>query len=347
MNKQFISFLQQNKKPLVIIAITGVLCVILYICCMFFFNIHKEKSLSQNTGITQSDFLLPHADQVNPAEEPLLYDFTNGCLGYQSHDIDMFNDDAFVFCTRGESSSVYGVYKAEVAGDSCLFLSLPNLSHEPIAMNFQTDDERNDFYSSINDLVNKGKVKKASEGEYTLYVVPSALTLDGQSAKVGWHGIDLNILYSNHTPGHFGKKYLQGEGYSIDMIRKCCDLQYIKKVFHYDFNDKFWDTYPFGCLLKLHSKSNPNDCLYVTPTIHYDGAAKESQYSFNSIFYGDILNLFNSYCTKNSYETPEEASKNPDYEELNSDTIKTLKKHFDNDYVLGQHPLIKFGSSLG
>lgn len=341
--ERFINFIDQNKKFLLILS--GVILIVFIIDVIFSFLFCSFRSPSSPASITtQSDFLLPQAEQVSAEETPLLYDFTNGCLGYKSHDVDMFKDEVFVLCTKKDFSSVYGVYKPQVAGDESLYINLPFLSNEPVALHLQTEDAKNDFYNYVSNLTEQGKIKKIQEGEYTLYVVPAQLTIDGQSAKVGWHGIDLNKLYSNHQAGRYGRKYLQGEGYSTEMIRACCDLEHIKKVFHYDFNDEFWDTYNFACLLKLHKKDNPDDCLYVTPMVQYDGAAKEAHYTFQSIFYGDNLNLFNDYCKKGGYETPEEAIENPDYEQFNSDAIKALKKH-DEDYVIGQHPILTLGTN--
>lgn len=340
MKKQLTNFIQQNKKPMGIIFSLGCVVVLIFVLCSTIFNAQKEETLvQQGTKITQSDFLLPQSNKVDATQTPLLYDFVSGCLGYKNNAIDMFKDDVFVICSKGESTSVYGVYKPEVTGNDCLFTNLPYLSNEPIPMNFQTDDQRNKFYSTMSDLADKEEIKKIQEGEYIFYIIPSSLTFDGQSAKVGWNGLDLNILYSNQTPGYYAKKYLNGEGYSIDMIRHCSNLEHIKKYFHYDFNDPFWDKYPFACLLKLHKKDGSHDCLYTTPIAQYDGAAKETHYTFTSIFYGDSLNLFNDYCSKQGYEIPDEAIQDPEYEELNSDTIKSLKKHSE-DYILGTHPLI-------
>lgn len=225
---------------------------------------YQQRIQGAQATYEENVFNLEDASQVDPAVMPLLYDFTNGCVGYKYNKIDIVNTATFVVATQKDSSRLYVTFKPSSRMSKTkdkLLKYMPVYSCEPVQFDFTNKDERDTFIREIEQKVSEDKISKVEENNYVFYIA----NYDSLEDKTNLCSLDLTFFKGKFHKGNYYKDYLAGKGISIDLIRTRCDLQKIKNETGWDFSNVFWDTRnPFSSYVVYLQSGKPSG-IYLTP----------------------------------------------------------------------------------
>lgn len=282
-----------QKNKIICIVIGGVVVVLGLVIGLILFNHQMEIEEQQRiqdaeyqqriqgaqATYEENVFNLEDASQVDPAVMPLLYDFTNGCVGYKYNKVDIVNTAAFVVATQQDSSRLYLTFKPSArmskAKDKLQKL-MPVYSSEPMQFDFTNKDERDTFIREIEQKVSEGKVDKVEEANYIFYIA----NYDTLEDKTNLCSLDLTYFKDKLRKGNYYKDCLVGKGIPIDVIRTRCDLKKIKDDTGCDFADPFWDTRnPFSSYVVYGQDGKPSG-VYLTPAYFKATHADKFVYSY-------------------------------------------------------------------
>lgn len=281
-----------QKNKIICLVIGGVVVIVALIIGIILFNHqmdvdeqqrqqeaeYQQRIQGAQATYEENVFNLEDASQVDPAVMPLLYDFTNGCIGYKYNKVDIVNTSVFVAATQKGSSRLYLSFKPSVrmtkAKDK-LQKFMPVYSYEPMQFDFTNKDERDTFIREIEQKVTDGKVEKVEENNYIFYIA----NYDSLDDKTNLCSLDLTYFKDKFCRGSYYKNYLSGKGIPIDLIRTRCDVPKIKNELGCDFNDHFWDTRnPFSSYVVYNQEGKPSG-IYLIPA--YFKATREDKFVYS------------------------------------------------------------------
>ncbi len=369
-----------TKKFFIALGAVSALCVLIIALCLldaFAFNYQGRHALEHVFGAPQSQhsqgsaadttsgsattqasdssdpyaaFTLP--SKIDPDQNPLLYDFASGCLGYKSKQINMFADPLVVLCTQQTSSSVYAAYKRgrDLVGTTmapgeknrCIKNVLPLFSYRPIVENLDDTSVCDALYRVLEADAKAGSIQKIQEGPYNFYVLSEAFINAHKDERGCYHGFNMDTVLGATTPGYYEQSYNEGKGFSIDMIRSCCDLKLLYEKYHYDFTNSYWDRYTYGA---LYIARGPHGEMRVfTPRIKWDASGHTIFWTFvtppidcDGYIFFDVKG-FDEFLRERGCESLESAVKRQEFMPLNSDYIE---KAFHKRFSYPEHPLLQ------
>lgn len=257
------TFIKENKQLVITAGI-----ILFFIILIIIFNAINSatKEAADETKATnnkEAEYTLPELTRISAEKEPMLHDYVNGSDGYLT-DITKLaeNQDEFIFLLKNDSLTIYSVYHHGYQGAGNIIQYLPNFTSAPCATNFESAGQRDKFIDDMDKYLDSDRVtartKKAQEGVYTFYVVPSMHVLNKDANS--FYSLDAQYISDKGTSEHsiMQESLENGGGYPTEMIRKRCDLKKILDTYKVDFNDKFWDTanYKERLLCSKVDKSN-------------------------------------------------------------------------------------------
>ena len=209
---------------------------------------------------------LPTLSQIDKGENPILYDFVNSSISYQS-DINPENLGfyyAFLQDKDQKDNQVYVSYYDY--GES---FNYPPLGDKPIKIDLNNEELEN--FNNYTKKINKDR--KFTEGDWNLYLISQYNVTGSFESEEGiynycdsvgrYAGIDLIEKVNKHRQNGLMKQTIDGGlGYPTEWLRK---EPYIRTMYNagYDMNDNFWDRYNVGSKKIYKNKNNSEDILEV------------------------------------------------------------------------------------
>lgn len=259
-------------------------------------------------------FVLPDPNEVSSSQQPIMYDFVNGCLGLNDELVPMVGPvEEFVLAVKNGSDEVYVAMQYGGEGDYDIELFLPVFSSAPMLLDLDEADA-DSLKSALNALVDAGKATSVAEGTYTFYEVPYSVAFLDKSASLDM--VDFEGLLGKYQVGEYKKRVEAGMGIPTEIIRAKCDLQAINEVSKIDFDDPFWDNVNYGSRIKVYKANGSSDYCILTP-IHQKLVAGygEPLYMFavNGMSRNMTVEKLDQYLVEHGYESIDEAISSQNY----------------------------------
>ena len=256
--------LAENKTQLAVVSAITALAAAASVLVGILGKPEPSSTDEARPSYISNDFVLENED-VNRATSPMLYDFMAGGVGTYDDLVSLRDGRPFVaIVTRDNSSKIYLSYNAGYGqGFSTNVLALlPSFCSEPRYHYLKSEDEMR----GLHELLETSQVvsKRAVEGENHFYIIDFPRLQQDSAGRLGT--LDINDLISKTQPGRLQRELENGHGYPTDIIRRCADVDNIKRVTHYDFDDPFWDRVNYGSYLKSYEMDG-SGFVILTPIV--------------------------------------------------------------------------------
>ena len=242
----------KNKKSKIFIITIFFIFILILIATILILQLFKNKNndVEINDIYKANNYNLPSINTIDYNENPMLYDFLNGSLGY--------NFDKNIIPNNGNNFTEYGTYFAILQENNhkdYAFISYYNEPEEIILPILGTDiynckiENFEKFYNSITSI-SKNRVfnENYNGNSYTMYIV-SLYNINNSKNNydycsllgnnIFWGGINLTQIQMNLKPGIMSEK-ITNNGWPSEWLRKEPFINTVKKL-GLNMYESFWD----------------------------------------------------------------------------------------------------------
>ncbi|MDR2672421.1 MAG: hypothetical protein LBC35_03870 [Coriobacteriales bacterium] len=308
-----------NKTIKISIGIVGVIIIAIIAIIFIIKPVNQEVN---NEGLYEyKPFNLPAINQVDLQEDPNLYDFLYGSLGWHTDIISLESDMCYAILVKDYSSVFYISSYMPVSGDIVSFKLMPlAFGSAPYKFSLDSEENKDRFYTLLETIE-----EKYNCGEYDLYILrsknesPNGIGFnENKFGPLSFAQVDVSNLSLAQ------QSIKQGLGYDTSLLREkfSDNLLQFNKI---DIFDPFWDNINFGSRIKVEridetkaTKALIGDYCILSPAIiqivYGEGATEP--------FYGFALNNFaanvdteslNEYLVNMGFESIDQALANKKY----------------------------------